>query len=70
MCAKFIPGDLVKFKSTNQMMSIKSIAQQQASKDPFPFEKYECVWYDGNQYQKALFTEDVLELVHHLRKEA
>ena len=69
MSCLFIPGDLVKLKISNQVMSIKANAISKCEEKMIVPGSYECVWYDGNRYQKAIFSEENLELVYHLRKD-
>lgn len=70
MQRQFTPGDLVKLKISNQVMSIKANAVSNSSGDKIIIpDKYECVWYDGDKYQKAVFAAESLELVHHLVKD-
>lgn len=69
MSMQFTPGDLVKLKVSNQVMSIKANAVSNSSGNKMIIaDKYECVWFDGNKYQKAVFAAENLELVHHVIK--
>ena len=69
MSCLFIPGDLVKLKINSQVMSVKAHAADKSEGDKrINSGSYECIWYDGNKYQKVIFAEENLELVYHLRK--
>jgi len=59
---QFKPGDLVKLKICNQIMTVKGIATKPSSKGKVIIDhRYECVWYDGTKNQKTVFHKDALE---------
>ncbi len=64
MAHKFKSGDLVKLKTGSQSMTIKGFAFKHTDQGNIEIaDKYECFWSDGSKSQKAIFREEVLELV-------
>jgi uncharacterized protein YodC (DUF2158 family) len=53
MANHFKPGDLVRLKISNQIMTVVGIID----------DRYECVWHDGIKNQKAVFHKDALESI-------
>lgn len=61
MQTKFKAGDIVRVASGYSPMAIQGNAMRSTlyGAEPIP-DKYECMWYDGNQYQRATFHEDII----------
>lgn len=60
----FKPGDSVKLKLNDLQMMIKGIANIPSDHEPIAAkERYECIWYDNRQLQKAIFSKELLELL-------
>ena len=59
---QFKAGDLVKLKMNHQQMTVKGFAKQPSSQGTILIQdRYECIWFDGKNHQKAIFHQDVLE---------
>jgi uncharacterized protein YodC (DUF2158 family) len=62
MPTQFKPGNIVKFKISNQKMIVKALATKPSQNGRVVIEdRYECVWHDGTKNQKAVFHKDALE---------
>jgi len=62
MANEFKIGDLVKLKISSQQMTIKGFATKPSANGTVLIkDRYECVWYDGEKKQKAVFHQDALE---------
>ena len=64
MANKFKAGDTVKLKTGSHTMTVKGnatkLSEQKSVSIP---DKYECMWSDGHKIQKAVFPEEILQLV-------
>jgi uncharacterized protein YodC (DUF2158 family) len=64
MITQFKEGDLVKLKINHQQMTIKGFAKQPSSQGTIVMhDRYECVWFDGKNHQKAIFHHEALEWI-------
>ncbi|MGI8952411.1 MAG: DUF2158 domain-containing protein [Chitinophagaceae bacterium] len=64
MANEFKTGDLVKLKLSNQYMTIKCIEEKYTLQGTVLVrDNYECVWYNGQKRQKAIFHKDMLQLL-------
>jgi uncharacterized protein YodC (DUF2158 family) len=68
MHAKFKVNDRVQLISGSHTMTVVGHAKVPATNgDTFIKDKYECSWFDGTKYQKAIFKEAQIKLIHRLQ---
>ena len=64
MANKFKAGDTGKLKTGSHTMTVKGNAIKSSEHGNISIpDKYECMWSDGQKIQKAVFREDILQLV-------
>lgn len=68
MPAKFKVNDRVQLVSGSHTMTVVGHAKVPSPEgNTFIKDKYECSWFDGTKYQKAIFKEAQIKLIQRLQ---